>query len=177
MCANGWTRFHFTVKRPGSPITAPSVSEDAEEQRPSPNLVNKQMVLPFVPPRFPSTAADSNSLIKPSEYLRSLGGSRQKVPDEPTPSKTETLPVTVASTPSGPPPPPLPAEDSISPTTARKQQQPLGAISIQDLNSVQLRRTDKMMVAKTLSAPPRHTGKQMWLVYQTERWSEVWTDF
>jgi hypothetical protein len=121
------------------------------------------MVLPFIPPRFPSTAADSNSLIKPSEYLRSLGGSRQKAPDEQTEqnNKTETLPVTVASTPAGPPPPPLPAEDSISPSTARKQQQPLGAISIQDLNSVQLRRTDKMMAAKTLSAPPRHTGKNI----------------
>lgn len=149
-----------TVKRPGSPSAAPSVSEDGDEQRPSPNLVNKQMVLPFIPPRFPSTAADSNSLIKPSEYLRSLGGNRQKTPDEPPiTNKTETLPVTVASTPSGPPPPPLPAEDNISPTTARKQQQPLGAISIQDLNSVQLRRTDKMMAAKTLSAPLRHSDQ------------------
>jgi hypothetical protein len=42
---------------------------------------------------------------------------------------------------------------------ARKQQQPLGAISIQELSSVQLRRTDKMLAAKTLSAPPRHTGE------------------
>lgn len=165
-----------TVKRPGSPSAAPSVSEDGDEQRPSPNLVNKQMVLPFIPPRFPSTAADSNSLIKPSEYLRSLGGSRQKAPDEQTEqnNKTETLPVTVASTPSGPPPPPLPAEDSISPSTARKQQQPLGAISIQDLNSVQLRRTDKMMAAKTLSAPPRHTaGDQPFLVQKEDLIAEL----
>jgi len=163
------------VKRPGSPSAVPSVSEDGDEQRPSPNLVNKQMVLPFIPPRFPSTAADSNSLIKPSEYLRSLGGSRQKSPDEPPlTNKTETLPVTVASAPSGPPPPPLPVKDNISPTTARKQQQPLGAISIQDLNSVQLRRTDKMMAAKTLSAPPRHTvGDQPFLLQKEDLIAEL----
>jgi hypothetical protein len=153
----------LTVKRPASPIAAPSLSEEADEQRPAPNLVNKQMVLPFIPPRFPNTTADSNSLIKPSEYLRSLGGNRLKTPDtaadELVPDKTETPTHTVASAPVGPPPPPLPTEDCVSPTAARKQQQPLGAISIQDLNSVQLRRTDKMLAAKTLSAPPRHTGE------------------
>jgi hypothetical protein len=153
----------LTVKRPASPDISPSLSEEGDEQRPSPNLVNKQLVLPFIPPRFPSIAADSNSLIKPSEYLRSLSGTRPKAPntpvDELTSSKTETLPDIVASAPPGPPPPPLPVEDCMSPTAARKQQQPLGAISIQELSSVQLRRTDKMLAAKTLSAPPRHTGE------------------
>lgn len=38
--------------------------------------------------------------------------------------------------------------------------QPLAAISIQDLNSVQLRRTDKMIASKTLSAPTRSMSLQ-----------------
>lgn len=38
-----------------------------------PKLVNKQLVLPFVPPSFPNNSADgSNHLIKPSEYLKSI---------------------------------------------------------------------------------------------------------
>ena len=38
-----------------------------------PNLVNKQLVLPFVPPSFPNGSANgSNHLIKPSEYLKSI---------------------------------------------------------------------------------------------------------
>ncbi|KAL1391453.1 hypothetical protein pipiens_012375 [Culex pipiens pipiens] len=52
-------------------------------------------------------------------------------------------------------PPPPPPQDS----TIRKQQQPLSAISIQDLNSVQLRRTDKML-SKTFSAPTRSMSMQ-----------------
>ncbi|KAE8741673.1 hypothetical protein FOCC_FOCC012794 [Frankliniella occidentalis] len=60
---------------------------------------------------------------------------------------------------SAPPPPPLPesaapapplAPGPPSPTAQRKQHQPLSAISIQDLNSVQLRKT---LASKTLSAP------------------------
>lgn len=38
-----------------------------------PNLVNKQLVLPFVPPSFPNGTSDgANHLIKPSEYLKSI---------------------------------------------------------------------------------------------------------
>uniref|UniRef100_A0A182SPU4 Uncharacterized protein n=1 Tax=Anopheles maculatus TaxID=74869 RepID=A0A182SPU4_9DIPT len=53
------------------------------------------------------------------------------------------------------PPPPPPPQD----TDIRKLHQPLSAISIQDLNSVQLRRTDKML-AKTYSAPTRSISMQ-----------------
>lgn len=42
-----------------------------------PNLVNKQLVLPFVPPSFPNGSSDgSNHLIKPSEYLKSISDKR-----------------------------------------------------------------------------------------------------
>jgi hypothetical protein len=51
-----------------------------------------------------------------------------------------------------------PNQDS---TTIRKQHQPLSSISIQDLNSVQLRRTDtKMLASKTFSAPTRSISMQ-----------------
>lgn len=42
-----------------------------------PHLVNKQLVLPFVPPSFPNGSSDgSNHLIKPSEYLKSISDKR-----------------------------------------------------------------------------------------------------
>lgn len=45
-----------------------------------PNLVNKQLVLPFVPPSFPNGSSDgSNHLIKPSEYLKSISDKRSSV--------------------------------------------------------------------------------------------------
>lgn len=45
-------------------------------------------------------------------------------------------------------------------STIRKQHQPLSSISIQDLNSVQLRRTDNKMLSKTFSAPTRSISMQ-----------------
>lgn len=42
----------------------------------------------------------------------------------------------------------------------KKQNQPLSAISIQDLNSVQLRRTEKVIASKTFSAPTRSMSLQ-----------------
>lgn len=57
----------------------------------------------------------------------------------------------------GPPPPPLPEPAPAPFPATRKADQPLGTISIQDLNSVQLRRTTKLL-SKTMSAPLAATG-------------------
>ncbi|XP_058063385.1 AF4/FMR2 family member lilli [Anopheles bellator] len=181
-----------------------------------PNLVNKQLVLPFVPPSFPNGSGDgSNHLIKPSEYLKSISDKKSNAgsqrssdtedymplnntlivqagseppnppPPPPAPPLGQILGVpgaTLSSTlsyqhhnrataggngggsggslatdkpNSGRPPPPPPPQDS----DIRKLHQPLSAISIQDLNSVQLRRTDKML-SKTFSAPTRSISMQ-----------------
>ena len=119
--------------------------------------MNKQRVLPFIPPSFPGSA-DSNNLIKPSEYLRSISDKKPRE-DAMTVEERDAD----AQTPVPPPPPPEPAP--VAPReggadAAKKQQQPLSAISIQDLNSVQLRRTDKMVAAKTFSAPTRSVSLQ-----------------
>ncbi|EAT42286.1 AAEL006170-PA, partial [Aedes aegypti] len=191
-----------------------------------PNLVNKQLVLPFVPPAFPNGSADgSNHLIKPSEYLKSISDKRSNAGSQRLvrvlivlflvlisrhsirSSDTEdymplNASITVQTGPEPPkPPPPPPAPPMLFPlnggtinssanktnasankdgsqtgtnkstngnippppppqdSTIRKQQQPLSAISIQDLNSVQLRRTDKML-SKTFSAPTRSMSMQ-----------------
>ncbi|XP_055526663.1 uncharacterized protein LOC129719188 isoform X1 [Wyeomyia smithii] len=166
-----------------------------------PNLVNKQLVLPFVPPAFPNGSADnSNHLIKPSEYLKSISDKKSNAGSQRSSDTEDYMPlnatITVQSGPEPPkPPPPPPAppmlfpngtgggpnkdgnsqtgtiksngsvppppppQDSTIRKTIRKQQQPLSAISIQDLNSVQLRRTDKML-SKTFSAPTRSMSMQ-----------------
>lgn len=53
---------------------------------------------------------------------------------------------------------PTPTQDTVT----RKQQQPLSAISIQDLNSVQLRRTstDKGVLGKSYGTPTRSMSMQ-----------------
>lgn len=67
---------------------------------------------------------------------------------------TGTLNGNKSMTPMAPPPP----QD----TATRKQQQPLSAISIQDLNSVQLRRTstDKGVLGKSYGTPTRSMSMQ-----------------
>ncbi|XP_076250483.1 espin protein forked isoform X2 [Rhynchophorus ferrugineus] len=171
-----------------SDLTIVSLEEETRVQSISATPCNRQRVLPFVPPSFP--VADPNKLIKPSEYLRSISGSgapdkkadareydtirmanaeekREEKDEEITEAKQESRVAT-----SGPPPPPLPEfNGDLTQTTMSKQStannqdkvkklQPLSAISIQDLNSVQLRRTEKTLATKTFSAPTRSMSLQ-----------------
>lgn len=48
------------------------------ERTPLSNLVNKQLVLPII--AFPGVANDSNHLIKPSEYLKSIVSEKRSSP-------------------------------------------------------------------------------------------------
>ena len=91
--------------------------------------------------------------------------SRPEVCEEEEDSQQVCKSEEVKATAPGPPPPPLPPmptarETPASPTTpyepeTQKTPQPLATISIQDLTSVQLRRTNiKMHATKTFSAPP-----------------------
>lgn len=158
-----------------SDLTIISLSAEVEESpdKTVAHLVNKQRVLPFIPPSFPGSS-DSNSLIKPSEYLRSISDKRASIcstkssldyEESVTPVIEEKLEVISVVT--GPPPPPMPEFFKEIPQKVaggkesnEKKHQPLSAISIQDLNSVQLRRTDKMMASKTFSAPTRSMSLQ-----------------
>ncbi|XP_050423742.1 espin isoform X1 [Adelges cooleyi] len=85
----------------------------------------KQQPLPFIPPKFPQSGAhDNGGLIKPSQYLKSIGSS--------TGSGEE---VTAGSRSS------VPLLQKTKSELTNKQQQPLAAISIHDLHSVQLKKT------------------------------------
>ncbi|CAG9788550.1 unnamed protein product [Diatraea saccharalis] len=113
-------------------------SAASEDERPrGPNLVNKQPVLPFVPPAFPHNAPDR--LIKPSEYLKTI-----TAPCKRDDSGAEARP---------PPPPPIPSDNVPPPPPqppAMTATQPLAAISSAELSAVRLRTP----ATKTLSAPP-----------------------
>lgn len=161
-------------------------SSEADSSSSGPSLVNRQLVLPsFIPPKF--SVSDENCLIKPSEYLKSIGGNRsvsgsahntlqEKHFTKCLEQKLNQLEDTKVAPSNGPPPPPLPCTlekqsetDANKPpevevSKTKKQQQPLSAISIHDLNSVQLKRT---VVHKTMSSPmkPNHSGKLYILVF------------
>nr|XP_017106478.2 probable WRKY transcription factor protein 1 isoform X5 [Drosophila bipectinata] len=221
-----------------------SVTGPGGGQRPGgPNLVNKQLVLPFVPPSFPNKSQDGvTHLIKPSEYLKSISIDKRSCPSSARSTDTEDyMQIQIAQQqqqqvhhsqshqhqhqhqhhphphphphphhqhphqhhgmgdqpPLPPPPPPLPhgmlppqplmplmggagggqdatmngksshkpkkphgATPSSQDTATRKQHQPLSAISIQDLNSVQLRRTDTQKVPKPYQMPARSLSMQ-----------------
>ncbi|CAB3230175.1 unnamed protein product [Arctia plantaginis] len=122
---------HVAAGRRGS-------ATSADDERPRGlNLVNKQAVLPFVPPAFPSNAPDR--LIKPSEYLKTI-----TAPCKRDDSAAEARP---------PPPPPVPAINVPPPPPQppiNLSHQPLAAISSAELSAVRLRTP----ATKTLSAPP-----------------------
>ncbi|XP_065157498.1 espin [Atheta coriaria] len=150
-------------------LDSSSASPSDASKLSQPTLAGKTRVLPFVPPSFPQSAGASatNHLIKPSEYLKSIGkcdgvellaAAQQPVATSPPPPLPPPLPESQ--------PPPLPPPNRNVPgaeeiTQAKKKQQPLSAISIHDINSVQLRRIDnKMAAGKTFSAPVRSMSLQ-----------------
>ncbi|XP_049876000.1 espin isoform X2 [Pectinophora gossypiella] len=106
----------------------------ADDERPRPNLVNKQPALPFVPPAFPHNAPDR--LIKPSEYLKTI-----TAPCKRDDAAAEARP---------PPPPPVPDNVPPPPPQPPLSHQPLAAISSAELSAVRLRTP----ATKTMSAPP-----------------------
>nr|XP_033326536.1 nucleolar and coiled-body phosphoprotein 1 isoform X2 [Megalopta genalis] len=205
------------------PASPPADTEEIKASQAS-HLVNRHMVLPFIPPKFAN--ADSNTLLKPSEYLKSIcktsaknclskarsvdnldiqgrGTDRREIAairdrkelsqeeeeeededeegEETEAEGRRAEPDQEKQQCSGPPPPPLSplqklrrngeeagagagtgsgANMGTSATTEAEQPmskaaQPLATISIQDLTSIQLRRTTaKMNATKTFSAPP-----------------------
>ncbi|XP_068968513.1 FK506-binding protein 5 isoform X2 [Bombus flavifrons] len=202
------------------PASPPADTEEIKTNQTS-HLVNKHMVLPFIPPKFAN--ADSNTLLKPSEYLKSIckisskssllkarsvdnldiqsrsgdrregfvrpegteeqeqeelrealaerGATRKATRELEEEEEEEDRVVVVVEegkeSTAGPPPPPLsPLQKSrrineesstvaMTDLESQKTLQPLATISIQDLTSIQLRRTSaKMNATKTFSAPP-----------------------
>lgn len=57
-------------QQPEVPPASPSADTEEIKTSQTSHLVNKHMVLPFIPPKFAN--ADSNTLLKPSEYLKSI---------------------------------------------------------------------------------------------------------
>ncbi|XP_039312247.1 espin isoform X2 [Solenopsis invicta] len=184
-----------------APASAPVDADEIKASQAS-HLVNRHMVLPFIPPKFAN--ADSNTLLKPSEYLKSIckvsaknslskarsvdnldiqsrnteqgeeeEEEEEEAEDDEEGARRRTNEETKGS-PTGPPPPPLsPLQQRArnqaagigtatgtgtgneTESSKNSPMQPLATISIQDLTSIQLRRTStKMNATKTFSAPP-----------------------
>ncbi|XP_043504259.1 J domain-containing protein DDB_G0295729 [Polistes fuscatus] len=183
-------------QQPEVPPASPPADVEEIKTIQSSHLINRHMVLPFIPPKF-ANAADSDTLLKPSEYLKSICKNvskntlskarsvdnldcqgrdteeeeerQQQQQQQQQQQKNEKE----KESPPGPPPPPLsplqkprgipncnstnatPSPSNESENSKSPQQQPLATISIQDLTSIQLRRTNtKMNATKTFSAPP-----------------------
>ncbi|XP_017789310.1 PREDICTED: espin [Habropoda laboriosa] len=143
------------------PASPPADTEEIKTNQTS-HLVNKHMVLPFIPPKFAN--ADSNTLLKPSEYLKSICKASSKHSLSKARS-VDNLDIQSRSAdrrregstsrPEGEEEPEEEEEEDVDAELA-KSPQPLATISIQDLTSIQLRRTTttKMNATKTFSAPP-----------------------
>lgn len=147
------TALRFAAGRRGS-------AASADDDRPrGPNLVNKQAVLPFVPPAFPNNAPDR--LLKPSEYLKTITA----------PCKRDDS----AAEPRPPPPPPVPSDNVPPPPPqppAAAPTQPLAAISSAELSAVRLRSP----ATKTLSAPPARSVSLQCLPSAAENYRSAKTD-
>ena len=175
-------------------MTTIDLTYDNSNNKHLPNLVNKQRVLPFIPPTFPEDS-NSNGLIKPSAYLKSLNDkskllitmeSNTKESGDNCVTHSETTDYEVHNIPKPPPPPNRglignlergnakmksktgtgtgtgtgTSTDEEEQKTMKKQLQPLSSISIQDLNSVQLRKVEKPAAMKTFSMPIRSMSMQ-----------------
>lgn len=94
-------------------------------------------VVAFIPPKFPTAGAHDDGLIKPSQYLKSIGGAA-----DPCCTPGEQSAVRCANTTQQTPLHRTKSELSVAVQHQQQhQQQPLAAISIHDLNSVQLKKT------------------------------------
>jgi len=98
----------------------------------------------FIPPKFPTAGAHDDGLIKPSEYLKSVVAADGD-PNEPPGRSAGNAP----SHRTGP---------ELSAAVQQHRQQPLAAISVHDLHSVQLKKTPGTV--KTMNGrADRQSGK------------------
>lgn len=111
-------------------------------------MTGPQQPAAFIPPKFPAAGVHDIGLIKPSEYLKSIVGNTGD-PNEVRPSNAPLHRTK--------------SELSVAVQHQQQhQQQPLAAISIHDLHSVQLKKTPgtvKIMQNNNNDAD-KHSGKQ-----------------